>query len=183
MSLTCWSPGRLGQETQGTSVSAATEWAGAPHVRGCPRPACHYRHPRPTGGSRFVRCLILCEAKGGLGGGGQITATIPYSSAQSHPLIQPIPYRVTREGHTQHVRPTGEWTPRAGPGCSDQAQAWTANYGLLSSHALLNEVHQPWPMSLTPRNLEGGTDQRPSPRKHCPLNALYIPFRSKHRVL
>lgn len=97
--------------------------------------------------------------------------------------MQPPPYRVTREGHTQHVRPTGEWTPRAGPGCSDQAQAWTANCGLLSSHALLNEVHPPWPVSLTPRNLEGGMDQRPSPRKHCRLHALHIPFCSKHRVL
>lgn len=130
-------------------------------------------------GAALCRHPILCEAEGRLGEGGQVTAMIPYSSAQSHLPYTPPPNRITREGHTQHSRPTGRWTPRAGPGRSDQAQAWTANCGLPASHALPDKLHPPWPMSLTPRNLEGGMDQCPSPRKRCRLNAFhFLPFLS-----
>lgn len=97
-------------------------------------------------------------------------------------LTHPRPNRITREGHTQHGRPTGRWTPRAGPGRSDQAQAWTANCGLPASHALPDEVHPPWPMSLTPRNL-GRDGPASQPQKTLPAEHSSLPSLSKHQVL
>lgn len=131
-------------------------------TRGSPRPGCHRRHLQM--GATLCGYPILCEAEGGLG---QIT--------------EPSPLHTPRSIQDHKGGPHPAWL--AHRQVDAQSWTWTASCGLLASHALLDEVHPPRPVSLTPGNLEGETDQHPSPRKRWRLNAFHFPSLSKHQVL
>ena len=69
----------------------------------------------PTDGAALRGHPILCEAEGRLGKGGQITATIPYSSAQSHVPYTP-PSKQDHQGGPHPARPAHRQV---------DAQSWT----------------------------------------------------------